>query len=148
MTQRKYYRQIIVRYITIAPEQREEDEENTEIEYIYQCLGLGDEKDDLGREVFKALIRAGRKGEGISSRDIMQLSEVSQAAVIYHLNMFQRSGIVIKDGRNYFLRGQTLEQTLEEIENDMHRRFDQIKQIAKRVDERGKEKNKRKNQNE
>lgn len=139
MTQRKYYRQIIVRYITIAPEEKE-DEGEAEIEYIYQCLGLGDERDDLGREVFKALVRAGRKGEGISSRDIMQLSEVSQAAVIYHLNMFQRSGIVIKDGRNYYLRGRTLEQTLEEIENDMHRRFDQLKTIAKKVDEKGKNK--------
>jgi predicted transcriptional regulator len=139
MTQRKYYRQIIVRYITIAPEEKE-DEGDAEIEYIYQCLGLGDEKDDLGREVFKALVRAGRRGEGISSRDIMQLSEVSQAAVIYHLNMFQRSGIVIKDGRNYYLRGTTLEQTLEEIENDMRRRFDQLKMIAKKVDEKGKNK--------
>ena len=96
MTQRRYYRQIVIRYITNAPAAVvKEDNGDGEIDYIYQCLGLGDERDELGRAVFRALVRASRKGTGISSRDIMQLNEVSQAAVIYHLNMYLRSGIVI-----------------------------------------------------
>ena len=140
MTQRKYYRQIVIRYITTVPEHQQINNGDAELNYIYQCLGLGDERDDLGREVFRALVRASRKGTGISSRDIMQLSEVSQAAVIYHLNLFQRSCIVIKDGRNYFLRAPTLEQTLEEIENDMHRRFENLRAVAKKADEKGKSK--------
>lgn len=138
MTQRRFYRQIIIRYITIPVEQKQIDNGDTEIDYIYQCLGLGDERDDVGRLVFRTLVRASRQGEGISSHDLMELSEVSQAAVIYHLNSFQRSGLVIKDGRSYHLRGGTLEQTLEEIENDMHRRFENLRVIAKKADEKGK----------
>jgi hypothetical protein len=130
MVHRRYYRQIIIRYISVPTQ---EDDSDAEIDYIYQCLGLGDERDDVGRFVFRALVRASDRGTGISSRDIMQLSEVSQAAVIYHLNLFQRSGLVIKDGRNYYLRGHTLEQTLEEIEGDMRRRFEQLKEIARKV---------------
>ena len=133
MTQRRYYRQIVIRYIAIPAQEESAD---NEIDYVYQCLGLGDERDDVGRHVFRALVRASKRGQGISSRDLMQLSEVSQAAVIYHLNMFQRSGLVIKDGRNYYLRGHTLEATLEEMESDMHRRFENLKAIARKIEGR------------
>jgi hypothetical protein len=133
MVQRRYYRQIVIRYIAIPAQEESSD---NEIDYVYQCLGLGDERDDVGRHVFRALVRASTRGQGISSRDLMQLSEVSQAAVIYHLNMFQRSGLVIKDGRNYYLRGRTLAATLEEMENDMQRRFEHLKMIAKKIEER------------
>jgi hypothetical protein len=133
MTQRKYYRQIIIRYISVPTE-----EENTdaEIDYIYQCLGLGDERDEVGKLVFRALIKASAECEGISSRDLMELGEVSQAAVIYHLNLFQRSGLVVKEGRNYILRGYTLEQSLAEIQNDMNRRFDSLRAMAKKVEDK------------
>lgn len=128
MTQRRYYRQIVIRYISLPIH---EEDENAEIDYIYQCLGLGDERDDVGLLVFRALVRASI--QGISSRDLMQLSEVSQAAVIYHLNLFQRSGLVIRDGRIYRLRGDTLEQTLEEMQNDMQRRFEHLKDAARKI---------------
>ncbi|MBI5227105.1 hypothetical protein HY988_00820 [Candidatus Micrarchaeota archaeon] len=130
MTQRKYYRQIIIRYIALP---QQEQDENAEIDYIYQCLGLGDERDDVGLLVFRALVKASGQGTGISSKDIMELSEVSQAAVIYHLNMFQRSGLVIRDGRIYRLRGDNLEQTLSEMQNDMDRRFGHLKEVARRI---------------
>jgi hypothetical protein len=134
MTQRRYYRQIVIRYISVPA--REESAE-AEIDYIYRCLGLGDERDEIGKEVFRALVKASMQGQGISSRDLMQLNEVSQAAVIYHLNLFQRSGLVVKDGRNYYLRAPTLEQTLEEMENDVRRRFEHLKSIARKVENPG-----------
>jgi len=64
----------------------------------------------------------------------MESFDVTQAAVVYHLNTFMRSGLVIKQGRNYFLRGGSLEHALEEIENDMVRRMSQLKEIAKKID--------------
>jgi hypothetical protein len=131
--QRRYYRQIVIRYISVPAQEESQD---NEIDYVYQCLGLGDERDDVGRHVFRALVRASKQGTGISSRDLMALSEVSQAAVIYHLNLFQRSGLVAKDGRMYYLRGRTLEQTLEEIEGDMHLRFSHLKAVAKKIEQR------------
>ncbi len=131
MAQRRFYRQIVIRYVTIPSH---EDDLDEGLDWIYQCLGLGDERDEVGKVVFRALVKASREGEGISSRDIMQLSEVSQAAIIYHLNQFRRSGLVVKEGRNYYLRGHTLEHTLEEMEGDMLRRFGRLKKIAKKID--------------
>jgi hypothetical protein len=133
MVQRRYYRQIVIRYITFPAEEETDD---AELDYIYQCLGLGDERDEVGRAVFRALVKASMQGTGISSRDIMELGEVSQAAVIYHLNMFQRSGLVAKDGRSYFLRGGTLERTLGEMENDIHRRFELLKEKARKIEKK------------
>ena len=132
MTQRRYYRQIVIRYISLPAA---EDNENSEIDYIYQCLGLGDERDNVGLLVFRTLVRASMHGTGISSKDLMQLSEVSQAAVIYHLNLFQRSGLVIRDGRIYRLRGDNLEQTLSEMQNDMNRRFEFLKEKSRKIEE-------------
>jgi hypothetical protein len=132
MAQRRYYRQIIIRYISVPSRDETVD---ADIDYIYRCLGLGDERDDVGKAVFRALVKSSIRGSGISSRDLMELNEVSQAAVIYHLNLFQRSGLVVKDGRNYFLRAPTLEQTLEDMENDVVRRFEHLRAIAKKLGE-------------
>src|SRR4030095_1425723 len=129
MNQRRYYRQIIIRYVSVPADEESMD---SALDYIYQCLGLGDDRDDVGPAVFRAVVKASARGEGISSRDLMQLNEVSQAAVIYHLNIFQRSALVVKDGRNYFLRAPTLIQTLDEMENDVRRRFDYLKGIARK----------------
>jgi len=134
MAQRRYYRQIVIRYIAVPRE--DDDDVNADIDYIYQALGLGDERDDVGRSVFRALVKSSLKGQGISSRDIMELSAVSQAAVIYHLNLFQRSGLVVKDGRNYILRGFSLVSALEELEADMRRRFESLRHVAKKIEDK------------
>jgi hypothetical protein len=129
MVQRRYYRQIVIRFVSVSPP---EDDINADIDYMYQCLGLGDERDEVGLLVFRALVKSGP--DGISSRDIMSLGEMSQAAVIYHLNLFQRSGLVVKDGRSYYLRGFSLSNALDELENDMHRRFEHLKALAKKIE--------------
>jgi predicted transcriptional regulator len=131
MAQRRVYRQIIIRYVTVPSE---DDDLDAGLDFIYQCLGLGDDRDEIGMMVFRALVKASRQGSGISSKDIAQLSHVTQAAIIYHLNQFKRSGLVVKEGRNYYLRGHTLENTLEDMESDMTRRFDRMKKIAKKID--------------
>jgi predicted transcriptional regulator len=131
MAQRRVYRQIIIRYVTVPTE---DDDLDAGLDFIYQCLGLGDERDEIGMMVFRALVKASRQGSGISSRDIAQLSHVTQAAIIYHLNQFRRTGLVVKEGRNYYLKGHTLENTLEEMESDMSRRFERMKKIAKKID--------------
>lgn len=112
-----------------------EDDPYLELEWIYRCLGLGDESDELGKQIFKQLVLASMKNEGISSREIMDKEDVTQAAIVYHLNAFIRAGLIIKVGRKYYLRAQTLENTLEEIENDVRTRLERIRKIARKVEE-------------
>lgn len=131
MKRRRYIRQIAIREIDTP---RDADVEE-ELDWICECLGLGDEKDQLAREIFREVILASREREGVSSREIKEKQHVTQAAVVYHLNIFQSSGLIIKQGRRYYLRAQTLDDTLEEIEQDMLRRMARLRRIAKKVQE-------------
>ncbi|MBN1170091.1 helix-turn-helix transcriptional regulator [Candidatus Micrarchaeota archaeon] len=130
--QRRPYRQIVIRYTHVPTEI---DDNDTALDQIYESLGLGDERDDVGKLVFRAIVKSTIAGEGISSRDIMELGTVSQAAIIYHLNIFQRAGLVVKEGRSYFLRANNLSNTLEDMESDIRRRFERLKKIAKKIDD-------------
>jgi len=129
---RRQYRQIVIRYVNVPSEI---DDNEVALDQIYESLGLGDDRDEVGKLVFRAIVKSTISGQGISSRDIMELGTVSQAAVIYHLNLFQRAGLVVKEGRSYFLRADNLSNTLDDMESDIRRRFERLKKIAKKIDE-------------
>ncbi|MBI5046297.1 winged helix-turn-helix transcriptional regulator [Candidatus Micrarchaeota archaeon] len=128
---KRYIRQISIRELSPPSEENP----NAGLDWLFQCLGLGDENDELAKEIFKELVKASREKQGVSSRELKEKENVTQAAVIYHLNIFMRSGIVIKEGRTYYLRADDLERTLQEIEEDMQRRFERMKRIAKKIEE-------------
>jgi DNA-binding IclR family transcriptional regulator len=130
MAQRQYFRQIVIRYIMLP----QEDDYDAELDWIFQCLGLGGKTDEIARAIFSELVRAAREGKGISSRELMEKLPVTQAAIVYHLNTFMRSGLVVKQGRGYYLRGGSLEHALDEIESDMLRRMGRLKEIARKID--------------
>ncbi|MBD3210197.1 hypothetical protein GF318_02340 [Candidatus Micrarchaeota archaeon] len=130
MAQRRYFKQIVIRYIMVP----QEDDYDAELDWIFQCLGLGGETDEIARAIFQELVKAAREGEGISSRKLMEKLPVTQAAIIYHLNTFIRSGLVVRHGRSYYLRGGSLEHALEEVESDMLRRMKRLKEVAKKID--------------
>ncbi|MBU0532864.1 hypothetical protein KKB44_05220 [Candidatus Micrarchaeota archaeon] len=131
MVQRRYVKQIVIRYIMLP----QEDNYDAELNWIFQCLGLGGETDEIARAIFHEFVKASRENKGISSRDLMEKIPVTQAAIVYHLNTFIRSGLIIKQGRDYYLRGGSLEHALDEIENDMLRRMTRLKEMAKKIDE-------------
>lgn len=105
-----------------------------EVAWLCRCLGLDPEKDRLALEVFSKLVEASRRGEGIRSIQISRREKVTQAAVVYHINTFMRSGLIVKRGREYYLRGGTLEQTLSELEDEIVQRMKMMRQIANRID--------------
>jgi len=112
-----------------------EDDYSVEIDWIYRCLGLGDERDEVGKLIFAEIIKANKQGSGVTSRDLMEKCQVTQPAVVYHLNLVMRSGLILKEGRVYYLRGRTLQRTLEEMEYDIVRRFQLLRKIATKIDE-------------
>jgi hypothetical protein len=130
MNKRRYSRQIIIRRIDSPPEPTAE----SKLEWICECLGL-DKDDELAREIFKELVRAGEKGEGVSTKEITEKSHVTQGAVVYHMNYFLRSGIIVKQGRRYHLRSYSLENTIEDIELDMIRMLRRMRKIAKMLED-------------
>ncbi|MFH1221649.1 MAG: hypothetical protein V1492_01045 [Candidatus Micrarchaeota archaeon] len=113
----------------------EPKERNSEkqIEWIFQCLGFGDEDDKLANEVFKELVK--KSDKGVRSVEISGRCHVSQGAVVYHLNTMMRSGAVVKQGRFYYLKRTRLDNTIEDMEAEMVRRFERMKRIARLIEE-------------
>jgi predicted transcriptional regulator len=128
---RKYTREISLRELELPSI----NDTEREIAWICQCLGLADGEDDLALDIFKELLHATKKQRGISSKEITEKKHVTQAAVVYHLNIFMRTGLIEKRGRRYFLRSSRLDETLDELEQYMLRRMRRIKEIAKRIDD-------------
>jgi hypothetical protein len=51
------------------------------------------------------------------------------------MNMFMRSGLIVKRGREYYLRGGSLEKAMDEIEADMVKRMRAMRLMAEHIDE-------------
>ncbi len=106
-----------------------------ELNWICKSFDLDPKKKKLAFEIFLYLLSASRKEEGVKTSEIMKNANVTQAAVVYHMNAFLRAGIISKKGRTYYLRGKNLSETINEIELDMMRRMHALKKIAEKIDE-------------
>ena len=130
MEKKKYSKVIVIRRVEQPPETTPE----SKLEWICECLGI-DRNDELARNIFKEIVVASEKRDGVSTRDMMEKANVTQGAIVYHMNSFMRSGIIIKQGRKYYLRSQTLTHTIEDIEQDMVRMLSRMRKIAKLLED-------------
>ncbi len=127
----RYVRKIT--FIEIKPPKGETLDE--EMGWVCRCFGLDPQKDRLAYGIFRKLLEASRKNQGVRTIEVTRKANVTQAAVVYHMNTFMRSGMVVKRGREYYLRGGTLAETMDEMEADMLRRMQMLRERAKRIDE-------------
>lgn len=51
------------------------------------------------------------------------------------MNNLQRSGLVVKRGRLYGVRSNSILRTIEELEADVSKVFEKTKKVAKQIDE-------------
>lgn len=128
----RYVREIFIREPMERPKEHSID---TDIEWICECLGLAGRENDLATEIFKELLHATKGRGGVSSKEITEKRHVTQGAIVYHLNIFMNSGLVVKQGRRYFLRSASLDETMEELEQDMLRRMRKLRELARHIDE-------------
>ncbi|MDO8554389.1 MAG: hypothetical protein Q7S22_06275 [Candidatus Micrarchaeota archaeon] len=113
---------------------QQESTVDEDIAWICKALGFADDEHDLATFIFKSIIDASKNDEGITSKEIADQTKVTQAAIIYHLNSFIRTGLVVKDGRNYKLRASTLDESFEELQVDLTNRIDKMRAVAQRID--------------
>lgn len=92
-------------------------------------------KEDIEPELFKEIVTTSLKGIGITSKLLSEELETPRSTVIYHLNGFINSGLVIRRGRRYFLKGEDLATTLEEMQADMEREFNRLREFASKFDQ-------------
>ncbi len=103
------------------------------VSWFCESLDLSD-KDDLEPTMLKEIINTSMKGSGVTSRELKSRLNTPRTTVIYHLNRFIYSGIVVRKGRRYYLRSTDMASTLEELQADMERDFVRLIEFAQRMD--------------
>ena len=61
---------------------------------------------------------------------------LTRGAIVYHLNNFITSGLVIREKNLYRLRSASMQRSIEEIKNDVDRMFNHMLRIATDIDEK------------
>jgi hypothetical protein len=126
-----YRQQIVIRKL----ERPLEENFEKEVEWLCQCLGLSSEEEKLPVDIFKTLLAQTYRGKPVSSTMLTKGKSVTRGAIVYHLNRFIQSGLVVRRGREYTLRDRTLTRTLDEVEEDVLRFLRRMKEIAEKIDE-------------
>jgi len=109
---------------------------NMELQWFGNSLGLFGirDRDRSCFRIFIELLKSTRKNKALSSDELAFRVKLSRGTVVHHLNNLMESGIVVSERNRYMLRAGNLEAVLDEIQKDMERTFDDLKEIVKNID--------------
>ncbi len=100
------------------------------------CNALGiSTNEETDSEMFRKIAEKSLKGEGITSKALSKELKIPRSTVIYKLNYFINAGLIVRHGRQYFLKGLSLEDTIEELEAEMQMEFARLLKLASKFDE-------------
>ena len=109
-----------------------------ELNWICESFGFFEDidREKTASSVFKEIISATERSKPVSSTVLAKKVGMSRGSVINHLNNLMRSGLVVKEGRFYFARSQSMFRTIAEVEEDIDRIFEKMKRRARLIDEK------------
>ena len=110
---------------------------NQELQWLGSSLGLFNlrDKDKSCFRVFIELIKNAKLGKPLSSDEIAYSLGLSRGTVVHHLNKLLDSGIVVEAERGYILRVSNLRDLINEVEKDLERTLDELRDMAEEIDE-------------
>jgi predicted transcriptional regulator len=111
---------------------------NEKLQWFGTSLGLFSlrDKDRSCFRIFIELLKQAKKDEPISSDGLAVRLQLSRGTVVHHLHKLMDSGIVVQEKKGYILRVHNLSKLIDELEKDMHRTFDSLKEIAEDIDKK------------
>lgn len=104
-------------------------------EWFCDVFDLVSKTNEMEPEILKEVAGHSLRGDGITSLDLTAKLEMPRSTVIYHLNRFIYSGLVVRKGRRYYLRSGDMESTIEELQADMLREFQRMNEFAQKIDQ-------------
>jgi len=109
---------------------------NQELQWLGSSLGLFNlrDKDKSCFRVFIELIKNAKLGKPLSSDEIAYSLGLSRGTVVHHLNKLLDSGIVVEAERGYILRVSNLRGLIGEVEKDLERTLDELREMAEEID--------------
>jgi len=111
---------------------------NQELQWLGTSLGLFNlrDKDKSCFRLFIELLKSAKAHEMLSSDELAGKISLSRGTIIHHINRLMESGLVVHEGNRYILRVENLRTLIEEIEKDIKRACDDLKEVAKEIDNR------------
>lgn len=111
---------------------------NQELQWLGTSLGLFNlrDRDKSCFRIFIELLKAAKLNHPLKSDEIAARAHLSRGTVIHHVNKLMESGIVVNDRNRYMLRVSNLKALIDEVERDVRRACDSLKEIANDVDKR------------
>ena len=111
---------------------------NQELQWLGSSLGLFNlrDKDKSCFRVFIELLKSAKASHTLTSDELAAKLDLSRGTIIHHINKLIESGLVVHEGNTYILRVDNLKALIEELEKDLKRACEDLKEVAKEIDER------------
>jgi predicted transcriptional regulator len=116
----------------------ERDNLNYELQWFGNSLGLFNlrDKDKSCFRIFITLLKSVKRNEMLSSDELADRLCLSRGTVVFHLNKLIDSGIVITKNKRYMLRVDNLKELIDEMERDMQKACNNLRDVAKDIDDK------------
>ena len=111
---------------------------NQELQWFGSSLGLFNlrDKDKSTFRLFIELLKSAKANAPLTSDDLASRISLSRGTIIHHINKLMESGLVIHEGNTYILRVDNLKSLIDEVEKDIKRACEDLKEVAKEIDGR------------
>ncbi len=129
---------IIQRRITIVQIRKPVKHElNDELQWFGNSLGLFSQrdKDRSCFRIFIELLKTTKQNYPVSSDELAYKTGLSRGTIIHHINKMMEAGLVIAERNRYILRVGNLAAVVEELQKDMNRLCDDLRQMAGEIDD-------------
>ncbi len=110
---------------------------NQKLQWLGSSLGLFGlrDKDKSCFRIFIELLKAVKLNKPMTSDEIAHKLKLSRGTVIHHINKLMEAGIVISSRNKYMLRVDNLKLLIDEVEKDLHRSLNDLRDVASDLDE-------------
>ncbi|MBT4174301.1 helix-turn-helix domain-containing protein [archaeon] len=111
---------------------------NAELMWLSKSLGLMSERDKEYScfRMFIEIIKASKRGEGLSSDELAYRLNLTRGTVIHHLTKLIGAGLVRVEDNKYSLRAKNLEQTLKKMKQDVLSTYEELENLGKEIDKK------------
>lgn len=111
---------------------------NRELQWLAISLGLFNlrDKDKSLFRIFIELLKSTKVNKTMSSDELAYKLHLSRGTVIHHINKLMESGIAVHYRKRYMLRVSSLKELIDEVEKDMIRTCEDLKNVAEEIDEK------------
>ena len=88
----------------------------------------------IEEQILKEFVNAAYNNRGLSSTELSSVHELARSTVIYHLNRLLEIGLLVKQGRRYYLRANEMSRAIEEMQFDLEREMRKMMMAAMEFD--------------